>query len=180
MAVIVQLRRDSAANWTAINPVLAEGEAGFELDTKSYKIGDGATAWNDLDYMAGVTVHADLDGLDYETSGHIGFVGEIELAFTYQSDASTVILSVAEGVRIRRVTISIDTGFNGTTPTLSVGHTGDNGGLMASSDNNPKLAGQYEVEPNFLYGGADTVAFYITSSSSTQGSGTLFLEYVKN
>ena len=32
------------------NPVLAEGELGIITDgAKGYKIGDGVTAWNDLD-----------------------------------------------------------------------------------------------------------------------------------
>lgn len=34
MADIIQLRRDTAANWTNANPVLADGELGFETDTK--------------------------------------------------------------------------------------------------------------------------------------------------
>lgn len=44
----VQVRRDTAANWAASNPVLAEGESGFTTDTLVEKIGDGARAWNDL------------------------------------------------------------------------------------------------------------------------------------
>ena len=41
-------RRDTAANWTAVNPVLLSGEWGFETDTRKLKIGDGVTAWNAL------------------------------------------------------------------------------------------------------------------------------------
>jgi len=43
-----QLRRDTAANWTSINGVLAEGEVGLALDVGLAKIGDGSTAWNSL------------------------------------------------------------------------------------------------------------------------------------
>jgi hypothetical protein len=46
----IQVRRDTAANWTIANPTLAAGERGFETDTKLYKTGDGTTAWNSLDY----------------------------------------------------------------------------------------------------------------------------------
>lgn len=52
MAVTIQLRRDTAANWTSVNPILAEGELGFETDTLLYKLGDGVTAWNSLAYTA--------------------------------------------------------------------------------------------------------------------------------
>ena len=50
MAVRFQLRRDTAANWTSTNPVLALGEPGVETDTLKVKVGDGVTAWNSLGY----------------------------------------------------------------------------------------------------------------------------------
>lgn len=50
MADRMQFRRDTAANWTAYNPILLEGELGFELDTDQYKLGDGIHNWNDLPY----------------------------------------------------------------------------------------------------------------------------------
>jgi hypothetical protein len=50
MSVQIQLRNDTAANWTSENPTLAVGEVGVENDTNQFKIGDGVTAWNDLEY----------------------------------------------------------------------------------------------------------------------------------
>lgn len=47
----IQLRRDTSARWAEINPILLEGEVGYEIDTKFSKIGDGATRWNDLEYL---------------------------------------------------------------------------------------------------------------------------------
>ena len=52
MAVQIQFRRDTAANWTTANPTLAQGELGLELDTARYKIGNGSTAWNSLAYSS--------------------------------------------------------------------------------------------------------------------------------
>lgn len=49
MAVTIQHKRGTAAEWAALNPVLKPGELGFEKDTKIIKLGDGVTAWNDLD-----------------------------------------------------------------------------------------------------------------------------------
>lgn len=46
-----KLRRDSSSVWTAINPVLSDGEPGVESDTGRLKIGDGATPWTGLDYF---------------------------------------------------------------------------------------------------------------------------------
>lgn len=48
-----RLRHDTAAGWAALNPILAEGEPGVEVDTHMLKMGDGATAWNALDYTGG-------------------------------------------------------------------------------------------------------------------------------
>lgn len=49
----IQLRRDTAANWTAANPVLLAGEAGVETDSGRLKIGNGTQQWTDLEYLAG-------------------------------------------------------------------------------------------------------------------------------
>lgn len=49
----IQLRHDTATNWTTVNPILAEGEVGVETDTNKFKIGDGVTPWNNLDYQGG-------------------------------------------------------------------------------------------------------------------------------
>ena len=50
MIETIQLRRDTAANWVSVNPVLAQCEAGVETDTGKAKLGDGATAWVSLPY----------------------------------------------------------------------------------------------------------------------------------
>jgi hypothetical protein len=50
MAINIQLRRDTAANWTAANPLLLDGEFGIESDSKKFKLGDGVTHWNALPY----------------------------------------------------------------------------------------------------------------------------------
>lgn len=47
---LIQTRRDTAANWTSVNPVLAAGEPGLETDTGKVKYGDGTTAWTSLGY----------------------------------------------------------------------------------------------------------------------------------
>ena len=51
MADIIQIRRDTASNWTSANPVLAQAELGIETDTQKIKSGDGTTAWSSLSYL---------------------------------------------------------------------------------------------------------------------------------
>ncbi len=58
MAMQLQIRRDTAANWTTKNPILAQGEMGYETDTNKFKWGDGTIAWASLSYFgigSGVT-----------------------------------------------------------------------------------------------------------------------------
>lgn len=52
MPVQIQLRRDTASNWTSSNPTLAAGEIGIETDTLKYKLGNGSTAWASLSYAS--------------------------------------------------------------------------------------------------------------------------------
>jgi hypothetical protein len=53
---LIQLRRDTAANWTSTNPTLASGEMGIETDTGKFKIGNGSTAWTSLAYSFNATI----------------------------------------------------------------------------------------------------------------------------
>lgn len=47
-------RRDTAANWSLVNPILAAGEIGVETGSLTrFKVGDGITAWNSLRYSPG-------------------------------------------------------------------------------------------------------------------------------
>lgn len=48
--VRIQIRRDYADKWVENNPLLAQGEQGYELDTTFMKVGDGVRPWNDLSY----------------------------------------------------------------------------------------------------------------------------------
>ena len=46
-------RQGTAAQWAAANPILGEGERGYETDTGREKTGDGTTAYNSLPYDIG-------------------------------------------------------------------------------------------------------------------------------
>ena len=53
--VRIKLRSDLAANWAEKNPVLLKGEFAYIEDEHKFKMGDGNTAWNSLDYAGGGT-----------------------------------------------------------------------------------------------------------------------------
>ena len=53
MAVRIQVRRDTSDNWTTANPVLAAGEIGYITDLRMAKIGNGSSAFTDLQFLVG-------------------------------------------------------------------------------------------------------------------------------
>ena len=86
MADIIQLRRDTAANWTSSNPILSQGEVGLELDNRKLKVGDGTTAWNSLSYYDLGTILSEVI-----------FTGGIREQ-TYQiTDAATIFIEPGNG-----------------------------------------------------------------------------------
>jgi hypothetical protein len=56
MSVKILIRRGTAAQWTAANPILSAGEFGYETDTKKLKIGNGTSAWSALPYAGAADV----------------------------------------------------------------------------------------------------------------------------
>ena len=74
--ITIKLRRGTAAQWTAQNPVLAEGEIGLETDTRKFKAGDGTTAWTGLLYYGGTgggaTLFTDLTDVPQSYTGQGG------------------------------------------------------------------------------------------------------------
>lgn len=71
MAVRLQLRRGTAAQWTSANPTLLPGEVGLETDTGLFKTGNGSTAWTSLSY-GGFSGTATLTQIDLNGGTDIG------------------------------------------------------------------------------------------------------------
>lgn len=61
MADRIQIRRDTKANWEEINPILAAGEFGFEIDNNRLKCGNGVNAWNTLPYITEADIAVIVD-----------------------------------------------------------------------------------------------------------------------
>lgn len=69
--VKIRPRRSTKAEWQYANPILAEGEIGFEVPDAgsgkglvNIKQGDGVTAWNDLPYALDQAVIKELIDLN--------------------------------------------------------------------------------------------------------------------
>jgi hypothetical protein len=129
--VRLQLRADTAANWTTTNPVLLANELGRETDTGKFKIGNGSSTWSALSYQpwGGLITNADIaanaeiavskladgaarqllqtaaNGTDVEWTSNVDIPGTLDVTGAATFDAA--------------VTIQGDLTVNGTTTTIS-------------------------------------------------------------
>jgi len=109
MATKIQVRRDTAENWTSANTVLSEGEIGYEIDTGFMKIGDGSTAWTTLSYFAPNPVD---DNTTYTYS--VAQEGNDAIMTLGGSDASSDVVTLVAGTQLTltvagdNVTIDVD------------------------------------------------------------------------
>ena len=69
----IMIRRGIEADWSSKNPVLSDGEPGYARDTKVLKVGDGETAWDDLE---GISV-ASLFDIDAAIDARLRALGLI-------------------------------------------------------------------------------------------------------
>lgn len=146
MASQIKLRRGTAAQWTESNPVLAEGEAGFETDTNQLKIGNGTDNWATLDYIsADLTPYLTISSAsstyaplndptftdDVIISGDLRVNGQIDLLMS--GSTSLVNISSFDGMGSELYISSNDNfivqGFNGT------GTVSAKGTMLVNSDN---------------------------------------------
>ena len=108
MADRIQLRRDTAANWTAYNPILLEGEPGIEIDTDQWKLGDGIHNWNALPYRGGECVQQRGQSTTVAMSqkavtdelNEIYIKNTVEFSTTYQYKALNVSLKAGSIVTV--------------------------------------------------------------------------------
>lgn len=134
MALKIQLRRGTAAEWTSANPVLMQGEMGVETDTLKVKLGNGTTAWTSLPYFTqGAKGDTGATGATGATGprGLKGDVGDTGPANTLTmgtvttgpagSSASATITGTAPNQTLNLVIPKGDKGDTGTAATITVG-----------------------------------------------------------
>ena len=100
MADIIQIRRDTAANWTSANPILAQGELGLETDTSKIKAGDGSTAWTSLGYLINTGGYASYSDATANFTG------------TLQNGGSNVVVDTDIGVTVQGYDANTTTSTN--------------------------------------------------------------------
>lgn len=131
MAFRIQLRRDTSDKWALNNPILLNGEIGYETNTTYIKIGDGTTYWNDLAYWTGgvtgaglivknggITVQSPTNVLDFNSDYFYVGTGIDNTAFVTLSNPGG-----SSSTSIASITGSDGTGITGATGMVFVGST---------------------------------------------------------
>jgi len=141
--VRLQLRADTAANWTSVNPILLANELGRETDTGKIKIGNGTSTWTSLAYQAWATlpvaVNAGGTGQTSYTNGQL-LIGKTD------GTLAKATLTSGTGITITNGDGSISIASSGGGPileskqvidqdyTLSVGFNGISAGPVEVAD----------------------------------------------
>lgn len=155
----IQWRRDTAAAWTAANPILAEGEAGFETDTLKVKIGDGVTAWSGLIYLT--APGAETVGNKGQANGYASLDSNGKVPGS-QLPNSIMTYEGLHNVSTNSPTLSDATGDAGSTYRISVGGTRDYG-----SGNLTLNVGDYLIHSGSVWQVADTTDAVSTVAGQT-------------
>ena len=145
---LIQFRKGTFADFTGVNPVLASGEPGYAIDTRTLKIGDGTTAWNSLGALSGLGIenvvedstpqlggNLDLNSNNIRGSGNISLIGNVD------------------------VTGNLDIDGNGTFQRVGIGTDGPTVGLQVEQNNitfndgggNFDFRVEGDTDPNLLF-----------------------------
>lgn len=96
MASRIQLRRDTSENWESVNPILAEGEIAVDTTKNLFKIGDGISAWNLLEFSLTEIVNDLITGGDNKAlSAEQGKILKVALDSKLNSTQVTNIVSTS-------------------------------------------------------------------------------------
>jgi len=131
MATRIQVRRGSTSDWNSADPILNEGEIGYNTTLGQIKIGDGESLWSELYYVVDAsTLGGSLDSyiLNTEKSA-IGGVAELDASKNILAPAGIIFegtendfettLSVTDPTADRTITFPNITGTVITTGNLS-------------------------------------------------------------
>jgi hypothetical protein len=122
----IQIRRGTTAEWLASIDALSQGELGYDLSLKKFKVGDGTSLWSSLPWAT--IIGSDLVGssginISYAAGSGIATVSVTGLTSSYLSDFSSAVSGLLP-------VKSIIAGNN-----ITVSPTGDNGFVISSPVN---------------------------------------------
>jgi hypothetical protein len=161
--VRLQLRADTAANWTNNNPILLANELGRETDTGKIKIGNGTSTWTSLAYQAWATLPIAVNAGGTGQTSYTN--GQLLIGNTTGNTLTKATLTAGSGVAITNGTGSITisaTGSGGTvtdvTATSPLASTGGNTPDISIQDGTTAQKGAVQLEDSTTSSSTTTAA----------------------
>jgi hypothetical protein len=165
----IQLRRDTAANWTSTNPTLAAGEIGFDTTNNKFKIGDGSTAWSSLLYQTDASLLSGAASLTtLTTSGNVTVGGDLTVNGTTTSINSSTIQ--VDDKNIELASVAAVTGRTGTLTTSSTTVTGTNTAGLLAGQTITKTAGTGTLTGTTIVSIINATAFTLDNAAASGGT----------
>jgi hypothetical protein len=128
----------------------------------------------------GLRTRSDGGSLDIEVVAlaSASGVSGVAVLFAFNTPSPLVLGALAAGARIVRAAIVVSTPFDDNAATLSLGTPGSPALVLATTDNRPSVASQYETDLITTIGAPDTLQLTISPGASTQGGGFVFFETI--
>jgi hypothetical protein len=113
----IQIRRGTTAEWLASMDALSQGELGYDLSLKKFKVGDGTSLWSGLSWAT--IIGSDLVGssginISYAAGSGVATVSVTGLTSSYLSDFSSAVSGLLPVKSIVAGTNIAVSGNNGT------------------------------------------------------------------
>lgn len=132
-----------------------------------------------------VTEEVGVEILEVGEPGNTGGIGpqgpagtpRIEVPFSYGDATPAQLFTTSAGKLIERITIFIETAFDGASPSLTIGDEDNPALLMGSFENDPTEEAAYQVTPNLYYETDTQILLFISPGlGASQGSGLVVVE----
>lgn len=96
-----------------------------------------------------------------------------QIAFTQATTSPATIFTPENGEIVTEVIVEVTTAAGGGSPTLAIGVSGTTGAYMATTENNLKEVGVYDVEPMVVNSAAAIIATIVVSAQTFVGKITV-------
>lgn len=125
--------------------------------------------------------------LTTDGSGGLSWTSPVATASSVKTDTTSLVFGDGATVSlfstgasdiIKKIEVVVDTAFNGTAPTLSIGISGTVSKYTAVTDVDLKTVGSYEISPNKTAQGVEALIATYSASSSTAGAARILVDYV--
>lgn len=165
------INSDSAGSGADWKITLARPTSGMTADvTLTLPVDDGT---------ASQVLGTDGSGnLSWVTAGDTSLcVKENSTTLAFGSSTPLSLFSTGASDVIKDISVVVDTAFNGTAPTVTVGIAGTTSKYSATTDVNLKVTGEYSIHPALDAQGAEALIATYAADSSSAGSARIIVSY---